>query len=115
MTKRTSKDKKLQKKIAKNRINKLFVMAEHCALSGKINLADRYVEIARKLSMKYLVRMPKQFKRRFCKHCCSYLLPDATCRVRIHHGKLVIYCYKCKKYTRIPLKKHLKNPSNTLK
>ena len=104
MSKRKQKDKKLQKIIAKNRINKLFVMAEHCAISGKRNLADRYVEIARKISMKYLVPIPKQFKRSFCKHCYSYLLSDSTCRIRIHHGKLVVYCYNCKKYTRFPLK-----------
>lgn len=105
MVKRTSKDKKLQKKIAKNRICKLFIMAEQCALSGKIKLADRYVEIARKISMKYLVTIPREFKRRFCKHCYSYLLPSATCRIRIHRGNLVIYCYSCKKYNRFPLKK----------
>ena len=105
MVKRSSKDKKTQKKIAKNRINKLFIMAEHCALSGKLKLADRYVEIARKISMKYLIPIPKQYKRSFCKHCYSYFLPDVTCRFRIHHGKLVVYCLKCEKYTRIPLKK----------
>jgi ribonuclease P protein subunit RPR2 len=104
MAKRNQRDKKIQKTIANKRINKLFSMAEQRALSGNFSLADRYVEIARKISMKNLVPIPKDLKRRFCKHCYSYLLPDSNCRFRIHRGKLVVHCYNCKKYTRIPLK-----------
>ena len=104
MIKRAAKNKKFQKTIADKRINKLFSMAEQRALSGNFNLADRYVELARKISMRYLVPIPKEYKRRFCKHCYSYLLPHVTCRIRIHRGKLIIYCHNCKRYTRIPLK-----------
>ena len=104
MPKRKLKDKKIQKTIAKNRINKLFLLAEKYALSGRLNLANRYVDLARKISMRYLVPMPKEFKRCFCKHCYQYMLPHVTARMRIHRGKLVIYCHNCKNYTRIPLK-----------
>jgi len=97
--------KKNQKKIAEKRITQLFLMAERNAQKGKNDLADRYVYLARKISMRYLVPIPKQFKHCFCKHCYSYLLPYVTCRIRINHGKIVIYCYKCKKYTRVPLSK----------
>jgi len=102
--KRMHKDKKIQKSIADKRINKLFLMAEQKALSGDFDLADRYVEIARKLSMRHLLPISKDFKRRFCKHCYSYLLPNITSRIRIHRSKIIIYCYNCNKYTRIPLK-----------
>jgi len=104
MSKRKVKDKKNQKTIANRRIRQLFILSEKYALSGRLKLADRYVELARKISMRYLVPIPGEFKRRFCKHCYKYLLPSNTCRVRIHRGKLVIYCHSCKKYTRIPLK-----------
>jgi ribonuclease P protein subunit RPR2 len=103
--KRTKKDKKMQYLIALKRINKLFLMAENKAFSGDLSLADRYVGIARKLSMKYLAPIPKKFKHRFCKHCYCYLLPDLNSRFRVHRSKLIIYCYNCKKYTRILLKK----------
>lgn len=103
--KRTSKDKKIQNTIARKRINKLFLMAESKALSGNLSIANRYVELARKLSMRYLVPIPREFKRCFCKHCYQYLLPDLNSRFRVHRGKLVVYCHNCKKYTRIPLKK----------
>lgn len=102
--KRTYKDKKIQSQIALKRINKLFTMAEKKALDGNISIANRYVSIARKLSMKYLVPIPKQFKRCFCKHCYFFLIPYINCRFRVHRSKLIIYCNNCKKYTRIPLK-----------
>jgi ribonuclease P protein subunit RPR2 len=104
MTKKNIKNKKQQKKIASNRIKKLFTMAEQCALNNKLVLADRYVEIARKISMRYLVPIPKEYKRCFCKHCYCYLLPDVNSRIRVHRGKLIIHCFNCKKYMRIPLK-----------
>jgi len=108
MSKRAVKDKKIQKTIAASRINQLFLLAEKYALLGRLNLANRYVELARKISMRYLVSVPKEFKRRFCKHCYHYLLPHVNCRIRIHRGKLIIYCHNCKKYTRIPLKANRK-------
>jgi ribonuclease P protein subunit RPR2 len=104
MSRGIAKNKKIQKTIASSRINNLFSLAEKYALSGRLNLANRYVDLARKISMRYLVPMPKEFKRRFCKHCYQYLLPHVTCRIRIHRGKLIIYCNNCKRYTRIPLK-----------
>ena len=44
--------KKQQREIAGRRIGKLFTMAEENALSGKLDLANRYVELARKISMR---------------------------------------------------------------
>jgi ribonuclease P protein subunit RPR2 len=102
--KRKLREKKLHNKIALKRINKLFLMAEDKALSGNLSIANRYVSIARKLSMRYLVPIPKEFKHRFCKHCYFFLLPDSNSRFRVHRGKLIIYCNNCRKFTRIPLK-----------
>ena len=115
MPRRSTKDKKIQKTIARRRINQLFSLAEQYALSSRLNLANRYVEIARKISMRYLVPMPREYKRRFCKHCYHYLLPHVNSRVRIHRGKLITYCHHCKKYTRIPLKNPQKVTSAILK
>ena len=111
----TAKDKKNQKTIAKRRIKQLFTLAEQKALTNKMILANRYVELARKISMRHQVSIPKEYKRSYCKHCYSYRLPDVTSRIRINRGKLIIYCFKCKKYTRIPLKNIRKKASATLK
>jgi len=94
-----------QKMIASRRINRLFELAEDNALSGEIKLSDRYVELARKISMKNLTPIPKEYKRRFCKKCYQYLLPTKTCRVRISRGKVIVFCKNCRSYNRIPIKK----------
>lgn len=104
MSRRRKRDKKLEKRIAKKRIEKLFSMATKNALKGSLNYADRYVDIARKISMRYQIRIPDEFKHLFCKNCYSYMLPNITCRRRIKRGKIVIFCKKCNEYTRIPIK-----------
>jgi len=97
-------DKKNQKKIAKKRIEKLFLQAEVNVQKKRFDLADRYVHIARKIQMRYQIRMPKKFKRKFCKHCYSYLVPNVNSRVRINRGKIIVYCKNCNRYMRFLIK-----------
>ncbi|MBI1972760.1 ribonuclease P [Candidatus Woesearchaeota archaeon] len=66
--------------------------------------SHRYVELARKLSMKHRVRLPSSLKRRFCHHCHRYLQSGKNCTVRIRDKKLVIRCFSCKHHTRISFK-----------
>ena len=63
-------------------------------------LSNRYVTLARKISMKFKVRIPTELKRRFCKHCYKYLMPGKTVRIRTHKGKVVYNCLNCKKFMR---------------
>jgi ribonuclease P protein subunit RPR2 len=104
MTRRHTLNKKFQKIIAKNRIQRLFKLAEEYALYDRLELSDRYVLLARKISMRHLVSIPTKFKRRFCKYCYCYLMPGINCRVRIHNSKIITYCHNCKKYMRMPLR-----------
>ncbi len=92
-----------QVKIAKERIKELFNQSE-LAFDEDPKLSNRYVELARKISMRLKIRIPKELKRRFCKHCYCYLVPGKNCRVRTHEGKVVYYCQKCRKYMRFPYK-----------
>jgi len=103
MSKRKNINKQKQKNIAEQRISKLLNLAEKAAHSNKLKLADRYVEIARKLSMRHLVPIPKEYKRSYCKKCYRYMLPGTSCSVRIHRNKVIIHCFYCKKISRIPL------------
>ena len=96
-----------QKIIAKERIAKLFKLAEE-AFPKNPERSNRYVELARKIAMKYNIRIPKELKRRFCKHCYTYLVPGVNCRVRTKKGKVVYYCFNCKKYMRFPYTKEKK-------
>lgn len=84
--------------IAKERIKRLFEQAEQ----ADQQLANRYVQLARKIAMKYKVRIPARFKRRYCKYCYSYLKPGVNCTVRTARGKIVYHCHNCRKTIRLP-------------
>ena len=115
MSKKISRNKKLQKQIANERIKKLFSLAKIRALSGDFYFANQYIFLARKLAMKYRLKMPKEIKRSYCKNCYFFLIPGSNCRFRIHRGRIIIFCYNCKKFTRIPLKNYEHLPSARLK
>ena len=95
---------KQQIDIAKSRMEGLFKQADK--VFGKSpKLADRYVELARKISMKYKIRIPSMLKKRFCKHCHCFLKQGVNCRARLNKGKLVYYCLNCRHYMRFPYKR----------
>lgn len=89
--------------IAGERIDILFALAEEEALAHKLQRANRYVDLARKIGMRYNVRIPRRHRRRYCKHCHSYLLPSMNCRTRIRGNRIVTFCENCESYMRIPL------------
>ena len=96
--------KQKQKEIALQRIITLFQQAENVFQKNKA-LADRYVSLARKIAMKVHAQIPRELKRRFCKHCYAYLKPGVNARIRTREGKVIISCFECKKFTRIPVRK----------
>ena len=96
------KSRELQK-IAKMRINFLFQLANE-VFKENSKLSDKYVKIARRIAMKYKIRLTSELKKRFCKHCYKYLVPSVNCRVRLHKHRLIYYCLSCKHYMRHPIK-----------
>ncbi len=98
------KDKKSQKKEALEKIKTLFTEAK-TQFSKNPGLSNKYVKMARKIAMKFNITMPRNLKRKFCKHCYSYLVPSKNCRVRIHKSRVVYHCDNCKKFMRFVLKK----------
>ena len=103
-------NKNKQKEIAQERIKKLFQQAEDVFAKNK-SLANRYITLARKISMKIKVSIPLELKRKFCKHCYKFLVPGINSRVRTHNGKVIISCFECKKFMRIPLRRSIKRTS----
>ena len=89
------------KEIARERIDKLFEMAES-VYDEDPALSHRYVEIALKISQRGLVKVPRKWKRRYCKSCHSFLKPGKNCKVRIRSPKVTIKCLECGEITRIP-------------
>lgn len=90
-------EKEEQKRIAKERIEILFELADNTAIKGDLKRADGYVEQARKIAMKYNVRIPKRYKRKFCKYCYHYLLSPVTSRTRINskEKRVEVLCFNC--------------------
>ena len=95
--------KEKQKAIAQEQIKSLFAQAA-AVFSQDRALANRYVTLARKIAMKVKVRMPREFKRQYCKHCYRYLQSGTNARIRTRAGKVIISCLECKKFTRIPIR-----------
>jgi ribonuclease P protein subunit RPR2 len=88
------------KQIARERVGVLFHQAE-TAFPAHPDRSNRYVELARKIAMRQRIRIDREFRRRFCHHCSSYLVPGQNMRVRVHRGNVVITCNICNKQTRI--------------
>lgn len=93
--------------VTKNSLKKLAVEKIKILFNeAKLNpsKADRYVDIARKISMKVNLSMPKEFRRKYCKHCYSYFVPGKF-RVRTRNKMVIYYCLKCKKYMKFKIPK----------
>ena len=91
-----------ERRIAGERIEALFRLAEQEALRGNAARADRYVELGRKIGMRYNVHLPSELKRRVCKECHAFLVPSKNARVRVGGSKVVTTCLRCGAVMRFP-------------
>ena len=103
MVRKHSKKPNDQIKIANKHIEELFSQADKM-FSEDPSLSDRYIDLARKIAMKFKISLKSEYKRKFCKHYYTYLMPGVNSRVRTQNGKLVYSCFNCKKFSRFPLK-----------
>ena len=101
MKRKYSKKSNQQKEIARERITELFKQAREM-FNKDPKLSNRYVKLARELAMKFNIRIAPELKRKFCKHCYSYLFPSKNVRIRTRDSKVVYYCLNCKKYMKFP-------------
>ena len=94
------------KQIALQQIQTLFRLARE-VIREDPKLAQRYVGVAKKISMGIRLRLPKEYRRLICRHCKSFIVPGVNCRVRTQPRRkphVVVTCFTCGKHTRIPLK-----------
>lgn len=93
------------RKIAAERIDILLNLAEK-NLKEDVEISRRYVELARKIGMRYNVQLPREKKRWMCKKCNLLLKPGLNCRVRISGSggisRLVI-CDRCGLARKFPI------------
>ncbi|MDI6847563.1 MAG: ribonuclease P [Candidatus Bathyarchaeia archaeon] len=102
------------KRIAMQRIRTLFRLAREIFHEDPM-LAQRYVDIARKVAMAAKFRLPMEYRHQVCRHCKSFILPGVNCRVRIKQRRephMVITCLNCGEQMRIPLRKGRRKQSH---
>ena len=89
--------KKAHKDLALQRIEILVQNALETAKSDP-KLAQKQTLLAKKISMKFRVRLPYQIRQLFCKKCKEFIIPGKTARVRVGRTNVKavrITCLKC--------------------
>ena len=92
-----------QQKIAKERIKFLFQLAKE-SFKDNSKLADNYARLARRIAMKFRIRLSAELKKKICKNCHRFLVPGVNCRVRLHKHRVIYYCIACRHYMRHPVR-----------
>jgi ribonuclease P protein subunit RPR2 len=88
------------REIGAQRIDRLLTLSEQAVRDGREDRARRYVGIARAISAKTRVKMPKE--RMFCRRCNAPLMPGISCTVRLSNHKVTTTCNMCGEVRRHP-------------
>ncbi len=95
------------KQIARERMEILFERAIQIHEEDP-KLAQRYVELARRIGMKTRVRIPRKYRRLVCRGCKQFIHPGCTLRVRVKSGgvkHIAFTCLRCGRIVRVPVEK----------
>ncbi len=101
----------MDKKALKKRALKLIDDAVKLAEEGDLELARKYILLAREYSNKGRFKIPLEYKRKFCRKCLTPLIPGKTERIRIKSKILVRSCIICGWIRRYDLRKSKENES----
>ena len=82
-------------RIAHRRVSDLFTLAERESSAGHPELADRYVALARRIGMRYNVRLLGEFRDLYCRACSAFWVEGRTVRTRLRSGHRVRTCLRC--------------------
>ena len=97
------RNKTAERKIAEERIERLFESA-YLAFGKDPALSKRYVILARKIAMKYRVKIPGRYRSSYCRKCLEFFSPGKNTRTRINNGRVTITCLNCGYTRRYPIK-----------
>ena len=106
MKRRAGKKPEWQKRMARERIELLFRKAGE-EFRDNPERSHRYVQLARRIGMRYNIRMPKSARTRICKFCHRYLVHGANSRVRTRKEQqaVIVKCLECGHVMRYPYRK----------
>ena len=89
-------EKREQQAVALERIRLLFELAGKEALDGETGLAAKHVSLARSIGTRFNVRMPREFKGKYCKGCSSYFTSkNSKTRLNSESKKVEVKCAGC--------------------
>ena len=88
--------KNSKKEIATQRILILFDNAVSNARKNP-KLAEQQAQIARKISMRFKIKMPWQIRQSFCKKCKKFIAPGIASKIRLGSKpkSITITCSYC--------------------
>ena len=89
-------------RIARERVSHLFGLAEREARGPHPELADRYVALARRIGMRYNVRLRRDYRELYCRSCSAFWVEGRTVRTRLRSGSRVRTCLRCGYQRRTP-------------
>ncbi len=106
MIRKRTRKPEWQVRIAKDRIDRLFDLAKE-SFKKHPERSRRYIELARKIGLRYNIRLTKDQKRSFCKRCNQLLISEKTSSVKQDQEKklLTVKCLNCNNIYRYPYKK----------
>jgi ribonuclease P protein subunit RPR2 len=91
-------------RVARDRIATLFALAEREAGTGHGELADRYVNLARRVGTRYNVRVLPEYRELYCRSCSAFWVEGRTVRTRLRTGRRVRTCLRCGRERRTMLR-----------
>lgn len=83
------------KGIARDRID---ILVKSALKEKDENLAERQARLAKKIAMRYRVRLPYEVRQLYCKKCKAFIVPGRTARIRVGRAKtkaVRITCLRC--------------------
>lgn len=110
---RGGKKPQWMRRLAAERIDILLDRAKR-TVRGAPDLARRYVWLARRIGMRYLLPLGARRRRSICTHCHLPMVHGQTARVRIKRGKVVRTCLSCGTIIRLPLARERAERHNNL-
>jgi ribonuclease P protein subunit RPR2 len=95
---------------AHERIHDLFSLAESEARRSPNNLSRRYVLLARRIGMRYNVRLLREYRDLYCRGCSALWVEGGSVRTRLRAGRRTQTCLECGRVRRIPIKHQRAGP-----
>lgn len=93
-------------RVAQERIAELFSLAEQESRRNPGPLPERYVGLARRIGMRYNVRLLVEYHELYCRGCGAYWVEGRTVRTRLRQGRRTRTCLRCGAARRRPLRAH---------